>query len=202
MNRSCRAGIVWLLFLLVGCEDNRMRSGVVVSSEPPLLGHFREFAPRVFVQRDGAGKPVRLDKIGGPFYVVGFVEPPRRDAEYLHPVLTDLAQKFWLDSIPVIQITLPTKRCPPEEIRKEAGAEIPPETKDNFARFFDADRIAWEAFDRPRPGTILVVDRTSLVPLLDARATLADPPRLVARLEELQRQWEEDQRVRGLTKAP
>lgn len=197
MNRRRYLGLVLLPGVLFGCGENRMRSGVVVSSEPPPLLHFREFSPRVFVknveQGDG-GKSVRLGKIGGPFYVIGFVEPPGDDAGYLNPVLTEMARKLWLDSIPVIQITLPTKICPLDERRRRAVHENIQETKDNFARFFDPNRIAWEAFWRPQPGAVLVVDRCTLIPVIDKRSTLADPRRILDRVEALQQRWEDDMR--------
>jgi hypothetical protein len=190
-------GLVVLPCLLVGCHENRMRSGVVVSSEPPPLLHFREFSPRVFIKSvEGlhGEKSIRLDKIGGPFYVVGFVEPPGDDAGYLSPVLTDMARKLWLDSIEVIQITLPTKDCPLDEQQRQAVDDNLEETKNNFARFFDPQKIAWEAFWRPRPGTILVVDRNSLIPVIDKRSTLDDPQRIIDRVEYLQQRWEDNMR--------
>lgn len=197
MNRRRYYGLFLLPLLLSGCNENRMRSGVVVSSEPPPLLHFREFSPRVFLKRverlDG-GKSIRLGKIGGPFYVVGFVEPPGDDAGYLNPVLTEMARELWLDSIPVIQITLPTKICPLNEQQRQAVNDNVLETKDNFARFFDPEKIAWEAFWRPKPGAILVVDRCSLIPVIDKRSTLADPQRITDRVEYLQQRWEDNMR--------
>jgi len=198
INRRRYLGLVLLPCLLAGCHQ--LRSGVVVSSEPPPLLHFREFSPRVFVKNvenvesvDG-GKSIRLDKIGGPFYVIGFVEPPGDDAGYLNPVLTEMARELWLDSIQVIQITLPTKICPLDEPQRQAVNENVQETKDNFARFFDPQKIAWEAFWRPKAGAILVVDRCSLIPVIDKRSTLADPQRILDRVEYLQQRWEDDMR--------
>ncbi|MBN1556256.1 MAG: hypothetical protein JXA11_16065 [Phycisphaerae bacterium] len=183
--------LIWAAWL-AGCDENRMRSGVVVSSEPPPLLHYRDFSPRVFVESDEGGKSIRLDKVGGPFYVVGFVEPPGDDAGYLNPVLTEMALKLWLDSIEVIQITLPTKDCPLTEPQRQAVSPNVLETKNNFARFFDPHKIAWEAFYHPKPGAILVVDRCTIIPMIDTRSTLADPRRILDRVEHLQRQWEDD----------
>jgi hypothetical protein len=194
MNQRRYLGLILLPGLLTGCGENRMRSGVVVSSEPPPLLHFREFSPRVYVESDDGGKSIRLGKIGGPFYVIGFVEPPGDDAGYLNPVLTEMARELWLDSIQVIQITLPTKLCPLHQRQRQRVNENVQETKDNFARFFDPDKLAWEAFWRPRPGAILVVDRCTLIPVIDKRSTLADPRRIVDRVEYLQQRWEDDMR--------
>ncbi|MBN1941726.1 MAG: hypothetical protein JW849_00370 [Phycisphaerae bacterium] len=187
-----RIGILLLAFWPAACHE--LRSGVVVSAEPPPLLHFREFSPRVFVESLDGGKSVRLDKLGGPFYVIAFVEPPGDDAGYLNPVLTEMARELWLDSIRVIQITLPTDVCPLKEPQRRAVNENVQETKDNFARFFDPNKIAWEAYWRPRPGAILVVDRCSIIPVIDERSTLADPRRIIDRVEYLQQQWEYDTR--------
>lgn len=199
MNRRRYLGWILLPCLLAGCHENRMRSGVVVSSEPPPLLHYPEFSPRVFVEGVESEKSIRLDKIGGPFYVVAFVEPPGDDAGYLNPVLTEMARKLWLDSIEVIQITLPTKDCPLSETQRLAVNDNVLDMKNNFARFFDPNKIAWEAFWRPTPGAILVVDRNSIIPVIDKRSTLADPQRIIDRVEYLQQQWQDDMRYWTVT---
>lgn len=192
MIRRRSVGLLLLLVWAGGCNENRMRSGVVVSSEPPPLLHYPQFSPRVFVERIDGNKSIRLAKIGGPFYVVGFVEPPGDDAGYLNPILTEMARELWLDSIPVIQITLPTKTCPLNEPQRQAVNDNVLEMKDNFARFFDPEKIAWEAFWRPKSGAILVVDRNSIIPVIDKRSSLADPQRIIDRVEYLQHRWEDN----------
>ncbi len=186
------------VLLLVGCDENRIRSGVVVSTEPPPLLHYPQYSPRVFVQGVDFEKPIRMDKVGGPFYVVGFVEPPGDDAGYLNPVLTEIARELWLDSVEVIQITLPTKDCPLTAQQQLAVSENVQEAKNNFARFFDPHKIAWEAYWRPKPGSILVVDRCTLIPIIDERSTLEDPQKIVDRVEELQRRWNDEMEYTGM----
>ena len=196
MNRHpYLAFFFWPLLLTVGCGENQMRSGVVVSSEPPPLLHYPQFSPRVFVKGvEGQydEKTIRLDRIGGPFYVIGFVEPPGDDAGYLNPVLTEMARKLWLESVEVIQITLPTKDCSLDAQQRLAVNDNVMETKNNFARFFDPQKIAWEAYWRPKPGSILVVDRCTLIPVVDERSTLADPQRILSRVQDLQQRWNDD----------
>jgi hypothetical protein len=182
LNKAWIGGAV-LALALAGCEYGR--SGVVVSSRPPILLHYPEFLPRIEVECV-SGKTVRLDKIGGPFFVIGFIEPPGRDAGYISPVLVEMARELRLDSIEVIQITLPTKACPLDAAQRE-GCEEP---RKNFSRFFDPDRVAWAAFWKPKPGTILLVNRFSLIPVIDKRSTVDDPKPIVNRAKDFQRRWD------------
>ncbi len=196
MQTDTNAGIrwrvwcVWGLMALAGCEP--VHSGVIVGAKPPPLLHFREFSPRVFVET-AEGKQIRLDKLGGPFYVVGFVAPPGEEAEYLSPVLIRLSNELWLDSIEVIQITLPTPACslPSADRPTDSATDGLAATKNNFARFYDPEKIAWHAFWRPAPGTLLLVDRRNLIPMIDKRSTLDNPQPILRRAYDLQRDWEQ-----------
>ena len=184
--KAVLTGIALAVLTVCGCEPTH--TGVVVEAKPPFLFHYSAYAPRVYIERPDGSK-TRLGKVGGPFFVVGFITAPGDNCGYISPVLQRIADDFWLDSINVVQITLPTEICPLTEEQRNL-CEDP---RDNLSRFFDPRRIAWEAFHRPKDGTILLINRWNLVPIIDSRGTIEDPALIIERGFDLQQRWEQDE---------
>jgi hypothetical protein len=128
-----------------------------------------------------------MDKVGGPFFILGFIAPPPGQPDYLSPDMQKLANRFSLDSVPVIQITIPTKASPLTDIPADQGRQ----PKDNFYRYYDVNGEAWEGFHRPPSGTLLVIDRWNLLPIIDARATIENPRAVIIQIRRLQDDWED-----------
>lgn len=170
-----------------GCETSH--NAVVTSTSPPPLLHYAQYSPRVYVET-ADGQATRVGKLGGPFYVVAFVEPPGTDDCYIDPRVRQIAGKLYLDSIPVIQVTLPTKLCP---LKPDRQGNCPPPTGELY-RVLDPDKRAWEAYHKPKPGTVLLIDRQSIIPIVYTRATLADAEKVIDRAGVLQADWEQFQR--------
>ncbi len=104
------AGLILMGILLAGgCARPAAPTGVVVSTQPPALLHYSQYAPRVMVMRPD-GTTIRIGHVGGPFFIVGFVNPPGHDAGNFSPAMAELAGKLSLDGTAVIQITMPTPR--------------------------------------------------------------------------------------------
>lgn len=168
-----------------GCDPSN--NAVVTHTDPPLL-HYRQYTPYIHVETSD-GKHTRVGKLGGPFYILVFAAPPGEDPCFIDPRVRHLADKLYLDSIPVIQITLPTDNCALTPEQRQActppGGEL--------YRVFDPDRLAWEACHKPQPGSAILVNRQNLIPMVDVRKTLDETDDLLHRAEQYQREWERDQ---------
>lgn len=183
----CLAGV----FLATGCARPAAPTGVVVSTKPPALLHYSQYAPRVTVMRPD-GSEIRIGHVGGPFFVVGFVEPPAQDAGYFSPALAEMAGKLSLDGTAVIQITVPTELCKLTP-QQQAASPMP---RENLYRYFDPSKLAWKAYWRPDPGTVMLVDRQNLIPIINKRGKLNDPKSVQAMIDhakQMQRQWNQNQ---------
>ncbi len=176
------------LMIAAGCHKPT-HTGTIEGVRPPWLFHFSQYPPRISIQRPD-GSEIRLDKVGGPFFIVGFIAPPADDPGYISPALQKMANQLWLDSIDVIQITIPTEACP---LDPASIASCPPPTK-NLHRFFDPKKIAWLGFNEPKSGTILLINRRNLIPIIDTRGTIEDPSWVLHRAEQLQINWEHEER--------
>lgn len=174
--------------MLTGCQTPTP-TGTIEAAQPPWLLHYSQYPPRISVKRPD-GSEVRLNKVGGPFFIVGFISPPADDPGYISPALQKMANNLWLDSIDVIQITLPTESC---SLSPEATASCTSPTK-NLHRFFDPKKLAWRSFHEPASGTILLINRRNLIPIIDTRGTIKDPSWILHRAEQLQMNWEHEER--------
>ncbi len=174
------------LLAAAGCEHSY--SGIVTSTSPPTLLHYKQYQPHVHITL-ADGKETRLGKIGGQFYLVAWVEPPAEDAGYIDPRVTKLAEHFSLDSVPVIQFTLPTSRC---ELAAEQRTEAPQPTGGNLWRIFDPHRKAWDAFYNPEAGTVMLIDRGgNLIPIIELRARMDKLGWIINRTEDLETTWQQ-----------
>lgn len=190
MKRLSIIGFLFI-FMLAGCR-HPTPTGTVIAAQPPWLFHYAQYAPRISVERPD-GSEIKLNKVGGPFFIVGFISPPGKDPGYISPAIQKIADSLWLDSIDVIQITLPTRNCP---LKARSIVACPPPTR-NLHRFFDPKQIAWRAFNEPKPGTLLLINRRNLMPIIDTRGTVEDSSWLVHRSGQLQIRWQHDQREMG-----
>jgi len=133
-----------------------------------------------------------LGRVGNPFYVLAFVEVPADDPGFIDPRIEKLARRFKLDSIAVIQISLPAKdrTFSDEQTAKDDRKGASP---NNLYRFYDPRRLAWEAFGRQESGTAVLVDRRGISSLIVMVQPLDDPGRFIARVNAMQSDWERDE---------
>lgn len=181
--RRC-VSFLWapMLLLLPACETSH--NAVVTHTDPPLL-RYSQYTPYIHVETTD-GKQTRVGKLGGPFYILAFVAPPGKNACFIDPRVQHLADKLYLDSVPVIQITLPTDACALTPEQRQActppGGEL--------YRVFDPDRLAWEACFKPEPGSAILVNRQNLIPMADVRKTLDETDDLLRQAGQYQKDWE------------
>ena len=178
------------LLAAVGCEDNRM--GVVIETQERGGFLHSGFESQVTIRRPD-GSTTMLGHVGNPFYVITFIEVPADDPGYVDPRIERLAKRFELDSVAVIQMSLPEEK---QTFSDEAiaAANLQPIYLENLSRFHDPQRRAWKIFREPDCQAILVVDRRGLFGNMHAHGTLDDPAKAIRRVQRLQTDWEIEQR--------
>ena len=174
----------------IGCEDNRM--GVVIETRRRQGFLHSGFESQVTIRRPD-GSTTMLGHVGNPFYVIAFIEPPADNPGYVDPRIERLAKRFELDSVAVIQISLPEeKQIFSDEAITEANLQ--PIYLANLSRFLDPQRGAWEIFGEPDCETVLVVDRRGLFGTMHKRGSLDDLEGVIRRVQRLQTDWEIEQK--------
>jgi hypothetical protein len=186
--------VLGALLASVGCEDNRR--GVVIETQKRQGFLHSGFESEVTVRR-ADGSTTTLGHVGNPFYVITFVEVPPGDPAYVDPRIERLAKRFELDSVAVIQMSIPKAK---ETFSEEAIAEanLRPIYLTNLSRFLDPDRRAWRIFGQPEPQTILLVDRRGVFGSSREKGTLDEPRRAILAVEWMQREWEIDEREKDI----
>jgi hypothetical protein len=100
------------------------------------------------------GKETTFDKIRRPIAIVALTSVSSEACCPAHPALRTLARRFkWLP-ITVAQIFLPTDEYP----NRQELVERYDLSNEGIVTLYDAQGIAWEAFYRPKPNTVLLVD--------------------------------------------
>lgn len=139
-----------LVIGLTGCA-NRPHAGVVGWSKDFSSGSFAPDIPFTSAE----GKETRFNEIREPVAILAFTSPPSRNCCSLKPELVELAKRFRHLPITVVQISLPTNECP-----HGAGCTKSCEVvNENIVVLCDPARIAWKAYNQPKPNTVILVDK-------------------------------------------
>ncbi len=131
---------------LMGCATEPAPVGGVVElgSDFPV----GQYAPDIpFTSVDG--EETTFDQIRQPIAVVAITSVSSETCCPPSPALVGLASRFEDLPITVAQMHLPTgeRAHRPEQYSKEG-----------IVTLYDAQRIAWRGFGRPKPGTVLLID--------------------------------------------
>jgi len=178
------------LLAAVGCEDNRM--GVVIETQKRRGFLHSGFESQVTIRRPD-GSTTKLGHVGNPFFVIAFIEVPVDKLGFVDPRIERLAKRFELDSVAVIQMSMPKeKKTFSDEAVAEANSQ--PIHLTNLSRFLDPERRAWKVYGEPDCEAVLVVDRRGLFGNMHARGSLDDLDGVIRRVQHLQTDWEIEQR--------
>ncbi|MBT3200271.1 MAG: hypothetical protein HN350_10165 [Phycisphaerales bacterium] len=174
------------LLVSIGCEDNR--TGVVIDTQKRRGFLQSGFESKVIVRR-GDGSSTAIGHVGNPFYAIAFVEVGADNIGFVDPRIEGLAKRFELDSIAIIQMSIPKEA---ETFSQEAIAagNYPPAEMQNLSRFIDPERRAWKIFGQPDCGAVLLVDRRGMNRTMKAKGSLDDLGPIITRLEWMQKEWE------------
>ena len=147
--------MLWALMIGLGGCASRPHTGVVGWNKDFSVGSFAPDIP--FVSADG--KEIRLNEIRQPVAILAFISPTPHNCFSLRPDLVELANRFRHHPITVVQISLPTNECP-----KGPGCSKSCEIIDgNLITLCDPSRIAWKAYNQPKPDTIFLIDEDNKI---------------------------------------
>jgi hypothetical protein len=171
--------------MAAGCSRTT-RENVVVSYRKPWPFRGEPYVPDVLVMNSKGKEASYIDRCG-PFFLMTFIEPPAGKPCHIDPRVQELAGKVRAKDLTVVQVVLPTEDCPlgPEAVASCADGE------ENIRRLFDPERIAWRAYYQPEPGTLFLIDRINLLPVIVVETTLDDFDPLWPEIERLQDEWED-----------
>jgi len=189
MRRVTAFAVLVALLASSGCEDNSR--GVVIETQKQRGFLFSEFESEVDIRR-ADGSTTQLSHVGNPFYIISFIEAPCGDLAFIDPRIERLAKRFELDSVAVIQMSMPPEK---EKFTEEAISEANLRKIElmNLSRFIDPERRAWRVFGEPDPGTIQIVDRRGVFGSVREKGTLDEPQQAILHVQWMQKEWRIDQ---------
>ena len=167
-----------------------MGAAVVIDADANERTAAVDFEPSVQV-RLADGTQSTLGEVGHPFYILTFVETPAGGPGAVDPRLRRIAERLYVDDVAVVQLCLPTGEAGQWAAAAETATR--PVRPHNLVRVYDPKRLAWGAFGRPPPGTLLLIDRQGVWSLVYRRRTLDDPVDVILAAEALQEEWEREQ---------
>ncbi|MBN1554493.1 MAG: hypothetical protein JXA11_07090 [Phycisphaerae bacterium] len=167
---------------IAGCEGHTTLALVVRTDQ--MTRRNGSVAPTIPLLRQD-GKTTTLAKAAYPFYLVAFVEATGQP-DYLSPAVENIAKGLWLDSISVAQITVPTREHPfPDDVLQQCTPR-----KENLILVLDPKKLAWEMFERPAFGTLVLIDRYGYIHSVGSLSNSRD---VLFDTYQLQKKWEQDQ---------
>jgi len=176
-----------LVIALAGCA-NGPHSGVVGWNKDFSSGSLAPDLPLTLAE----GKEIRFSKIRRSFAILAFTSPPSQKCCSLRPDLVELANRFRNLPITVAQISLPTTECPYGPGCSASCSII----DDNLVTLCDSARIAWKAYNQPKPNTVIFVDKNDKIvdiQSINNLETLADKAEtMVVKIEEEEDSFFED----------
>jgi len=178
------------LFASSGCENNSR--GVVVDTQERRGFMQSGFESRVTIRRPD-GSTTRLGHVGNPFFIITFIEAPAGNIGHVDPRVEKLAKRFELDSVAVIQMSIPPeKETFTEEAMAAAGQQ--PIEHTNLSCFLDPERRTWRILGEPDCQSILVVDRRGIFGNVNPKGTLDEPGKAIRTVERMQKEWDIEQK--------
>ena len=142
-----------MMMVLVGCTTSKLTSGVVGWHKEFTAGSFAPDIP--FISKDG--KQTTFHNVRQPIAFLAFIDPDDGECCSLRPELISLSKQFRVLPITVVQISLPTKKCPHGSGCMEVGNL----DKADMVMLCDPYRIAWRAYGQPKPNTVILVDKNN-----------------------------------------
>ena len=142
-----------MMMVLMGCTTSKLTSGVVGWHKGFTVGSFAPDIP--FISKDG--KQTTLHNVRLPIAFLAFIDPDDEECCSLRTELISLSKQFRVLPITVVQISLPTKKCP----HGPGCMEVSNLDKVAMVALCDPFRIAWRAYGQPKPNTIILVDNNS-----------------------------------------
>jgi hypothetical protein len=160
-----------LLIALLGLAGCVPTSGVVTETSGTTGAQIGSLVPDV-EYKSLEGKQASFNKARQPVAVVAFVAPQGAACCSLDPRVVNLADQFWDLPVTVAQFSLPTSKCP----HGPGCTEACNLRQGRVMSLCDAQRLAWNAYGKPAPGTLLLVGPDNKIM---AKGSLRDPGAVV-----------------------
>ena len=142
------------LLLAAGCSTAH-RGGIVGWGSGMPIGSVAKDIP--FTASDGT--KTTFDKVRSPIAIVAFTSTPPEQCCWTSPQLLNLTNRFEDLPISIAQISLPTTKC----THGPGCAEMCQLGKTRLFSLCDTDRIAWNAYNEPKPGTVILIDQSDKI---------------------------------------
>jgi hypothetical protein len=141
------------LVAIAGCNPSP-RTGAVGWQGMPIGSQGKDIP---FTASDGT--QTTFHKVRAPIAVVAFVQMPGDQCCWISPRLMQLTQRYQDLPISVAEISEPTAQCP----HGPGCMELCRLSQTRLFAFCDPDKIAWNAYNNPAPGTVLLLDQRDKV---------------------------------------
>jgi len=155
---------------VAGCAPT---SGLITAATAPAVGT----KVQDFEYTSITGRQATFSQVRYPVAILAFTSPPGNACCWLDPKVVSLANQMWNLPVTVAEISLPTEKCShgpgcSEGCRLHAG----------LMSLCDTSKVVWNAYGRPRLGTVILIDQDNNVV---QTATLDDLNSLLAKAQQL-----------------
>jgi hypothetical protein len=140
-----------LSMALIGITGCASTSGVITGTSG-AASHVGTIAPDV-EYKSMEGKQASFNEVRAPIAVVVFVAPQGTSCCSLEPRVVNLANQLWDLPVTVAQFSEPTSKCP----HGPGCVEVCNLRKNGIMSLCDAQRLAWKAYGKPAPGTLILI---------------------------------------------
>lgn len=172
-----RIAAVLTLLVVAGCAS---QGGTIVGVKGPVVG---STVPDVtYVSNEG--KQTTFNKARYGVAVVAFTTAPGATCCWLNPKVVQLADQVWDLPVTVAQILIPENPCP----HGNACMETCYLHKAGLMALCDGGHILWDAYGKPKPGTLVLIDSKGKV--IESASLDASGP-LMARAKQMGKNSEE-----------
>jgi len=178
--------VLIVLIALAGCMPT---SGVITKASGTSGLQIGSVVPDVEYE-SMAGKQTSFNKARQAVAVIAFVTPQGAACCSLDPKVVNIADQLWEVPVTVAEFSLPTSECP----HGPGCVEACNLRKGRVMSLCDAGRLAWNAYGKPAPGTLILVGPDNKVV---AKASLSDPGALVDEARRLGQIQKKEQRGPG-----
>jgi len=124
-------------------------SGTITGVSGPQIG---PVAPDIYYL-SAEGKKGDFNRIRYGLALVAFSPPDDARCCSLDPKVVNLSDELWNLPVTVAQVSLPNGKCPHGQGCLEAGSVC----NKRLVTFCDANSVAWNAYGRPTPGSVILI---------------------------------------------
>jgi peroxiredoxin len=163
-----------LTVAVTGCATKPISGVVGWGQDKFSVGSFAPDIP--FTSSDG--KQTTFHEERKPVAILAFVNSPAEKCCSPSQDLLSLTKRFKVLPVKVVQVSVPTDKCP----HKESCTGFRNLGKTDLLLLCDTERMAWNAYGQPSPGTAILIDNDSRVTQIES---IQELPVLADKAEEL-----------------